>query len=99
MIGRGEQPPTGHIPFTPRAKKVPGDFAARGRATRHDYIGTGHILLGVIHEGHGVAVNVLGKLGADLGQLRQRVMLELGNRPEEQDLRVNDGTASVAAAR
>ena len=86
LIGRGEQPPTGHIPFTPRAKKCL-ELSLREALQRDDnYIGTGHLLLGVMHEGHGVAVNVLGKLGADLGQLREGVMLELENQPEEQDL-------------
>ena len=86
LIGRGEQPPSGHIPFTPRAKKCL-ELSLREALQRGDnYIGTGHLLLGVMHEGQGVAVNVLEKLGANLGQLRERVMLELENRPEEQDL-------------
>ena len=86
LIGRGEQPPSGHIPFTPRAKKCL-ELSLREALQRGDnYIGTGHLLLGVMHEGQGVAVNVLEKLGANLGQLRERVMLELENQPEEQDL-------------
>ncbi len=86
VVGRGEQPPSGHIPFTPRAKKCL-ELSLREALQRGDnYIGTGHLLLGVMHEGQGVAVNVLEKLGANLGQLRERVMLELENQPEEQDL-------------
>ncbi len=86
LIGRGEQPPSGHIPFTPRAKKCL-ELSLREALQRGDNnIGTGHLLLGVMDEGQGVAVNVLEKLGANLGQLRERVMLELENQPEEQDL-------------
>ncbi len=86
VVGRGEQPPSGHIPFTPRAKKCL-ELSLREALQRGDnYIGTGHLLLGVMDEGQGVAVKVLEKLGANLGQLREGVMLELENRPEEQDL-------------
>ncbi len=86
LIGRGLVAPSGHVPFTPRAKKCL-ELSLREALQRGDnYIGTGHLLLGVMDEGQGVAVKVLEKLGANLGQLREGVMLELENRPEEQDL-------------
>jgi hypothetical protein len=70
IIGRGEATPTGHIPFTPRAKKVLELALREARQLGHDYIGTEHILLGMIREGEGVAAQVLEKLGADLGSVR-----------------------------
>ena len=86
LIGRGEQPPSGHIPFTPRAKKCL-ELSLREALQRGDnYIGTGHLLLALMREGDGAAIKVLEKLGANLGQLREQVMLELENQPEEQDL-------------
>ena len=86
LIGRGEQPPSGHIPFTPRAKKCL-ELSLREALQRGDnYIGTGHLLLALMRERDGAAVKVLEKLGANLGQLREQVLLELENQPEEQDL-------------
>jgi ATP-dependent Clp protease ATP-binding subunit ClpA len=85
IIGRGEQPPSGHIPFTPRAKKCLELSLREALQLGHNYIGTGHLLLGVIHEGDGVAIKVLGRLGADLGQLRDRVTTEMEEYPEDQD--------------
>lgn len=86
LIGRGEQPPSGHIPFTPRAKKCL-ELSLREALQRGDnYIGTGHLLLALMRERDGAAVKVLEKLGANLSQLRERVMLELEDQPEEQDL-------------
>ena len=70
-------------PVHAAGQEVPGAFAARGPAAGDNYIGTGHLLLGLMHEGHGVAVKVLEKLGANPGQLRERVMLELENQPED----------------
>src|ERR1700730_7761653 len=61
IIGRGEQPPSGHIPFTPRAKKCLELSLREALQLGHNYIGTGHLLLGVIHEGDGVAIKVLGR--------------------------------------
>jgi ATP-dependent Clp protease ATP-binding subunit ClpA len=74
IIGRGQQPPSGHIPFTPRAKKVLELSLRESKQLGQDYIGTEHILLGLIHEGHGVAAQVLVKLGADLNRVRQQVI-------------------------
>jgi ATP-dependent Clp protease ATP-binding subunit ClpC len=74
MIGRGRAAPTGHIPFTPRAKKVLELSLREALQLSHNYIGTEHILLGVIREGEGVAAQVLVKLGADLNRVRQQVI-------------------------
>ncbi len=60
-IGRGEAAPTGHIPFTPRAKKVLELSLREALQLGHNYIGTEHILLGLIREGEGVAAQVLQK--------------------------------------
>src|SRR6266540_1925589 len=65
IIGRGASAPTGHIPFTPRAKKVLELSLREARQLGHSYIGTEHILLGLVREGEGVAAQVLVKLGAD----------------------------------
>jgi ATP-dependent Clp protease ATP-binding subunit ClpC len=59
IIGRGQQAPSGHIPFTPRAKKVLELSLREAKALGHNYIGTEHILLGLIREGGGVAAQVL----------------------------------------
>ncbi|GAA3935954.1 ATP-dependent Clp protease ATP-binding subunit [Pseudoclavibacter caeni] len=77
IIGVGQQPPTGHIPFTPRGKKVLELSFREALQLGHNYVGTEHILLGLIREGEGVAVQVLVKLGVDLGQLRQIVVQQL----------------------
>jgi len=74
IIGRGQQAPSGHIPFTPRAKKVLELSLREAKALGHNYIGTEHILLGLIREGSGVAAQVLVKLGADLNRARQQVI-------------------------
>jgi ATP-dependent Clp protease ATP-binding subunit ClpC len=74
IIGRGQEAPSGHIPFTPRAKKVLELSLREAKQLGHDYIGTEHILLGLIREGSGVAAQVLVKLGADLNRVRQQVI-------------------------
>ena len=74
IIGQGQQQPTGHIPFTPRAKKVLELSLREALQLGHSYIGTEHILLGLIREGEGVAAQVLVKLGADLNKVRQQVI-------------------------
>jgi ATP-dependent Clp protease ATP-binding subunit ClpC len=74
IIGQGQAAPTGHIPFTPRAKKVLELSLREALQLGHNYIGTEHILLGLIREGEGVAAQVLQKLGADLGRVRQTVI-------------------------
>ena len=74
IIGQGGQSPSGHIPFTPRAKKVLELSLREALQLGHNYIGTEHILLGLIREGEGVAAQVLVKLGADLSRVRQQVI-------------------------
>ncbi|MDP8959903.1 MAG: ATP-dependent Clp protease ATP-binding subunit, partial [Actinomycetota bacterium] len=74
IIGQGAQSPSGHIPFTPRAKKVLELSLREALQLGHNYIGTEHILLGLIREGEGVAAQVLQKLGADLPKVRQTVI-------------------------
>ncbi|QCU76860.1 ATP-dependent Clp protease ATP-binding subunit [Citricoccus sp. SGAir0253] len=74
IIGQGQQTPSGHIPFTPRAKKVLELSLREALQLGHNYIGTEHILLGLIREGEGVAAQVLVKLGADLNRVRQTVI-------------------------
>jgi ATP-dependent Clp protease ATP-binding subunit ClpC len=83
IIGRGQHAPSGHIPFTPRAKKCLELSLRESLELGHDYIGTGHLLLGLISEGHGVAVTVLDRLGANLDRLRDQVIGELEAEPED----------------
>ncbi|MEX2134832.1 MAG: Clp protease N-terminal domain-containing protein, partial [Acidimicrobiia bacterium] len=74
IIGQGKQSPSGHIPFTPRAKKVLELSLREALQLGHNYIGTEHILLGLIREGEGVAAQVLQQLGAELQKVRQTVI-------------------------
>jgi ATP-dependent Clp protease ATP-binding subunit ClpA len=74
IIGQGQAAPTGHIPFTPRAKKVLELSLREALQLGHNYIGTEHILLGLVREGEGVAAQVLQKLGADLPRVRETVI-------------------------
>jgi ATP-dependent Clp protease ATP-binding subunit ClpC len=74
IIGQGQSAPTGHIPFTPRAKKVLELSLREALQLGHNYIGPEHILLGLIREGEGVGAQVLVNRGADLSQVRQQVM-------------------------
>jgi ATP-dependent Clp protease ATP-binding subunit ClpC len=74
IIGQGQSRPSGHIPFTPRAKKVLELSLREAKQLGHNYIGTEHILLGLIREGQGVAAQVLVKLGGDLSRVRQQVI-------------------------
>ena len=73
-VGEGGSPPVGHIPFTPRAKKVLELSLREALDLGHAYIGTEHLLLGLVREGQGVAAQVLVRLGADLPLVRQHVM-------------------------
>src|SRR6187551_2531998 len=98
IIGQGQQAPSGHIPFTPRAKKVLELSLREALQLGHNYIGTEHILLGLIREGEGVAAQVLVKLGADLNRVRQQVLQLLsgysgGKEPTESSGR-GEGTPS-----
>jgi ATP-dependent Clp protease ATP-binding subunit ClpC len=86
IIGRGhQQPPSGHIPFTPRAKKVLELSLREALQLGHTYIGTEHILLGLIREGEGVAAQVLVGLGVDLDRARQQVIQLVTGRTEPED--------------
>lgn len=78
IIGSGEPNPFGEIPFTPRAKRVLELAVDEGRQMGHNYVGTEHILLGLIREGEGVAAQVLKNLGADLEKVRKQVVNLLG---------------------
>jgi ATP-dependent Clp protease ATP-binding subunit ClpC len=83
LIGPGKEAPSGHIPFTPRAKKCLELSLREALKLGHPYIDTGHVLLAMIGQDDCVAVRVLGGLGADLGQLRARVIGEIEERPEQ----------------
>jgi GNAT superfamily N-acetyltransferase len=86
IIGPGQQMLSGHIPFTPRAKKVLELSRREASQLGHDYIGTEHILLGLIREGDGVAAQVLVTLGADLNRVRQQVIqLITGQQPQPRE--------------
>ncbi len=82
IIGQGRQPPAGHIPFTPRAKKVLELSLREALQLGHNYFGTEHILLGLIREGEGVAAQVLARLGADLIRVRRQVIQLAQSEPE-----------------
>jgi ATP-dependent Clp protease ATP-binding subunit ClpC len=73
-IGRGEKAPSGHIPFTPQAKKLLERSLQESHALGHNYIGTEHILLGLMHQADSVAAQVLTGLGADLDRTREQVI-------------------------
>jgi ATP-dependent Clp protease ATP-binding subunit ClpA len=81
IIGQGQEVPSGHIPFTPRGKKVLELSLRESLQLGHNYIGTEHILLGLIREGDGVAAQVLVRLGADLDRVRQQVIQLIASRP------------------
>jgi len=85
IIGRGSEPPSGHIPFTPRAKKVLELSLREALELGNDYIGTEHILLGLIREGEGVAAQVLVDLGAGLDQTREKVLELIRERGAESE--------------
>ena len=100
IIGQGQQAPSGHIPFTPRAKKVLELSLREALQLGHNYIGTEHILLGLIREGEGVAAQVLVKLGADLNRVRQQVIQLLsgyqGKEPAGAGVGPGEGTPSTS---
>jgi hypothetical protein len=83
IIGQGQHAPSGHIPFTPRAKRVLELSLRESRQLGHNYIGTEHILLGLLREGEGVAAQVLVRLGADLNRVRQQVIQLLHGQQDE----------------
>jgi dihydroneopterin aldolase len=83
IIGQGQEVPRGNIPFTPRSKKVLELSLKEALRLGHNYIGTEHILLGVIREGEGVAAQVLQKLGIDFAKAREAVIKLLSGEPPE----------------
>ena len=93
IIGEGEKPVEGHIPFTPRAKRVFELSLREALQLGHNYIGTEHLLLGLLKEGEGVAAQVLSKQGADLAQVRQTVIQMLSGYQRGDD----EGRESVGA--
>jgi ATP-dependent Clp protease ATP-binding subunit ClpC len=96
IIGQGQQAPSGHIPFTPRAKKVLELSLREALQLGHNYIGTEHILLGLIREGEGVAAQVLVKLGADLNRVRQQVIQLLSGYQGKETAGASGGPAEGA---
>jgi ATP-dependent Clp protease ATP-binding subunit ClpA len=98
IIGRGQQAPSGHIPFTPRAKKVLELSLRESQQLGHNYIGTEHILLGLLREGDGVAAQVLVKLGADLNRVRQQVIQLLDGRQPEEPVPAASATRELSLA-
>ncbi|MCW5945371.1 MAG: ATP-dependent Clp protease ATP-binding subunit, partial [Cryobacterium sp.] len=97
-IGQGQQQPTGHIPFTPRAKKVLELSLREALQLGHNYIGTEHVLLGLIREGEGVAAQVLVKLGADLNRVRQQVIQQLSGYQGKEQVQVGANEQAAAQA-
>jgi ATP-dependent Clp protease ATP-binding subunit ClpC len=97
ITGRGKSPPSGHIPFTPPAKKVLELSLREALQLGHDYIGTEHILLGLLREGAGVAAQVLVRLGADLNRVRQQVMGMLHSTPPDPGRRVGPSERAIVA--
>jgi hypothetical protein len=101
IIGQGQQAPSGHIPFTPRAKKVLELSLRESMQLGHGYIGPEHILLGLLREGGGVAAQVLVKLGADLNRVRQQVIQLLhgyqGKEPQSALRPPGEGAAATEA--
>jgi ATP-dependent Clp protease ATP-binding subunit ClpC len=98
IIGQGQSAPTGHIPFTPRAKKVLELSLREAKQLRCNYIGTEHILLGLVREGEGVAAHVLVKLGGDLPRVRHQVIQLLSHEPTQAEAVEEDREAEIVAA-
>ena len=93
IIGEGQSAPSGHIPFTPRAKKVLELSLREALQLGHNYIGTEHILLGLLREGEGVAAKVLTNLGADLSTVRQTVMQMLSGYEGKETVTAGPGSS------
>ncbi|GAA1666513.1 hypothetical protein GCM10009733_075120 [Nonomuraea maheshkhaliensis] len=98
-VGHGSKAPSGHIPFTPRAKKVLELSLREALQLRHNYIGTEHILLGLIREGEGLAASALADAGADLVDVRQRVLDRVGRAPKERPAEMFFAGGSVLSER
>ena len=98
IVGRGATPPSGHIPFTPRGKRVLELSFREALQLGHDYIGTEHILLGLLREGEGVGAQALVGLGVDLGTARQKVVELLASEHPLRDAGDSEGVAVRASA-
>jgi ATP-dependent Clp protease ATP-binding subunit ClpA len=83
IIGRGQEPPSGHIPFTPRAKKVLELSLREALALKKNYIDTGHILLGLVREGEGVGAQILERVAVPSSVIRENVIELADADPEE----------------
>ncbi len=99
IIGQGQQAPSGHIPFTPRAKKVLELSLREALQLGHNYIGTEHLLLGLIREGEGVAAQVLQQLGAELQKVRQSVIQALSDPGGSEERPVSGGSVPTGTGR
>jgi ATP-dependent Clp protease ATP-binding subunit ClpC len=99
IIGHGQQPPSGHLPFTPRAKKVLELSLREALQLGHNYIGTEHILLGLIREGDGVACQVLVRRGADLNRVRQHVIALIHGYPGKAPVIASTGGTETVSSR
>jgi ATP-dependent Clp protease ATP-binding subunit ClpC len=97
IVGRGKKMPSGHIPFTPRAKKVLELSLREALHLGHNYIGPEHILLGLLREGEGVAVQALVGLGADLNRVRLQVIQLLGQEGATGEIPVAERVTGEAA--
>jgi hypothetical protein len=97
VIGQGDEVPAGQVPFTPRAKKVLELSLREARSLQHNYIGTEHILLGVVRENEGVAARILFDLGADPAHVRGAVIAMLGGRSPSADQPLEDEIARLQA--
>jgi ATP-dependent Clp protease ATP-binding subunit ClpA len=98
VVGQGQEAPSGHIAFTPRAKKVLELSLREALQLGHDYIGTEHILLGLIRQGDGVATQVLVRLGADLNQVRHQAIQLIAGRHGEEVASVGRGSTRTGLA-
>jgi hypothetical protein len=102
MVGRGQAAPSDHIPFTPRAKKILELSLREALQMGHNYIGTAHILLGVVREGEGVGAQILARLTPGLEQVREQVVLILASggevaEAEPEGARVRQPTIAMVA--
>jgi ATP-dependent Clp protease ATP-binding subunit ClpA len=91
LIGRGEQAPSGHIPFTPRAKRVLELSLREALQLGHNYIGTEHMLLGILREGENVAAQALVRMGADLNRVRPEVIRLVAPAAEAEAISLGEG--------
>jgi ATP-dependent Clp protease ATP-binding subunit ClpC len=91
IVGRGTGPPSGHIPFTPRTKKVLELSLREAQRLGDDHIGTEHVLLGLVREGDGVGAQILVRLGASLDRVTEQVLATVRTAPAEQFQQVTVG--------